>query len=765
MDDNNCETAKTNEPKSETSDWRAEFTPHVRRKYLEKILDTLKKGVSSSNPNTSYRMVRYSQNLEEKAFHDATSKDDYIHTITGEIMRLIQKSRHHIVAASSSNPDLTQTSMVVDADQNSRLQNVCEVSCDFAGNPVRQGIQSGISASSRREIPGIQSPQKVVYQQHQQQELQHQLLKHKVHQSNICSSPIERDILNNSHHQQQQHIISQPSQLPTESQKSLSMEQSNATVYQLNQLLGQENTVEQQQLSSCWKKMPNSMQQPVGLQKSVESAATSKLANTAECHDQAYQKLQSMREECLPQLKNFCKMLDVQRQKAQGLEMAENYKKKMMAVDKLIKFLSMHQNDIVRLPKKTFEYYQEMILKSVKVFQQEKSACVRKHAQLCQPSDGQSQVFQLQELGNRKLQCASADSTLTSTPGDSFSLSSMQQGILSSQPQMSSTNSPYQQQKQQVKHQMTQPQQTQQKMQQLTVDTQNGILNQSVAAASSGISKSCLHIKSTNPDGSQQSSTKQPLKRLLNAVESLSPKSLSDSVSEIGSVMNLIDMLAGTACDYSRAAVGEDLTSEPRCRLQAGTSLCKTNYPNQSTDQIFDLLESTATYRIKRQRIEPVNALLDEIRCINQLMVETVIDLDPTEDTTTGDAGEGTTVRCTYRAVAFNENLRMHYASKMLPVLSLRLLVRADYPNSSPIILDGLNVGWSSESKESADLTAKTRLRFNGSLRQLSVPMSLSEMAKTWDVCARAVFREFAQQVGGECFSSRFGTWENRVSA
>ncbi|KAK1575326.1 hypothetical protein Q3G72_004505 [Acer saccharum] len=1012
MNDNSSETARACEPKSENTDWRAEFTPHVRRKYLQRILDLLKKEVSSSNPNASNLVVKVAQHLEEKAFRDATSKEGYIYIITEKVMMSIQKISHRIFAATSSNSDLTQTSKV-------------------AGSPVSQGMQPDISANSCREIPGVQSSQKAVYQQHQQQqELQHQLSKRKVHQSNTCASSIQHDILNNDHHQQQQPSQLQCSQRLTESQKSQSMEQSNAIVYQLNQLLSQKNTVEKQQLS-CQKNMPISMQRPVNLQSNVldsqqplrmlrspsnsnqqselileqvggntsskqkvqwtrqplpyhqlpvsqkqskqeathqilqslpvsiqpenvlnqqkqqlsqgtnaevssgvpvkiESSAPSEPENKTEYLDQAYEQLQSMKKEYLPQLNYICKMWNLMRQKAPGPEMAENYNQQMTTVQKLIRFLFLRHDDMARFPKKVFEYYRNKILHTVELFQQQKLASVQKHAQIRQPPDGQSQVSQLQQLGSTKVQLSSAKST---SPGDSSPLSSTQQGILSSQPQMtsllhsdlqtrqaqrnipsslqhtarsegqntsvngfdspqkSSTVNPFQQQKQQVKQQMTQPQNLkrniqpqliQQKMQKMAmpniklpetsgmlhqqplisqlsehhpriplpvapcqvdqknlpsplsigggilhsprpplikaspsssltrfsipadhgtltssasplavpqyfghpqttvaltkVDMQNGVVNQSVAADSSGVSTSCFHIKSTNQDGNQQSSsTKQPLQRLLDAVKSLSPESLRASVSEIGSVVNLTDMLAGTACKDSRAAFGEDLTSGQRCHLQAGkfrlqnkrslamnvssSSLCQTNDLNQSTSQIGDFLESTTTYMIKRRRIEPSKGLLDEIRYTNQLMVETMVDLDPTEDTATYEAGEGTTVRCTYRAVAFDGNL------KMLPVLPLRLLVPADYPNSSPIILDGLNVDWSSVNEESANLMAKTRLRFNRSLRQLSEPMSLADMAKSWDVCAREVYREFAQQLGGECLSSRYGAWENYVIA
>lgn len=68
-------------------------------------------------------------------------------------------------------------------------------------------------------------------------------------------------------------------------------------------------------------------------------------------------------------------------------------------------------------------------------------------------------------------------------------------------------------------------------------------------------------------------------------------------------------------------------------------------------------------------------------------------------------------------------------------------------------------------SKEYEDLSIKAKSRFNISLRSLSHPMSLEEMAKTWDMCARAVISEYAQQSGGGTFSSRYGTWENCLSA
>nr|GMD49596.1 mediator of RNA polymerase II transcription subunit 15A isoform X2 [Ipomoea batatas] len=96
------------------------------------------------------------------------------------------------------------------------------------------------------------------------------------------------------------------------------------------------------------------------------------------------------------------------------------------------------------------------------------------------------------------------------------------------------------------------------------------------------------------------------------------------------------------------------------------------------------------------------------------------------------------------------------------PIQPLRLLVPANYPNCSPIIMDKFPV---EVSKEYEDLSIKARSKFSASLRSLSQPMSLRDIARTWDFCARAVILEYAQQSGGGSFSSKYGTWEDCMTA
>ncbi|XP_062092604.1 mediator of RNA polymerase II transcription subunit 15a-like isoform X2 [Humulus lupulus] len=320
--------------------------------------------------------------------------------------------------------------------------------------------------------------------------------------------------------------------------------------------------------------------------------------------------------------------------------------------------------------------------------------------------------------------------------------------------------------------------------------------SQSLAIGTPGISASPLLAEFIGPDGTQgntsisvfgkSSITEQPLDRLMKAVKSMSPKALSASVRDIGSVVSMVDRFAGSAPgNGSRAAVGEDLVAMTNCRLQVrnfmshdgtnGTRKMK-RYTSamplnvvSSTSSINDSeiseLESTATSGIKRCKLEAIHALKDEIREINQRLIDTVIDISEESSVVAAAAegGEGTIVKCSFSAVALSPNMKLQYASaQMSPIQPLRLLVPTNYPNCSPILLDVFPV---EVSKEYEDLSVKAKSRFSISLRTLSQPMSLGAMVRTWDVCARAVISEHAQKSGGGSFSSKYGTWETGLSA
>ncbi|CAI9284764.1 unnamed protein product [Lactuca saligna] len=289
------------------------------------------------------------------------------------------------------------------------------------------------------------------------------------------------------------------------------------------------------------------------------------------------------------------------------------------------------------------------------------------------------------------------------------------------------------------------------------------LTSQSLAIGTPGIS-----AEFTSPDGNgsiaKSSAAEQPIERLLKVVKSISSNALSASVSDIGSVVSMIDRITGSApVNRSKAAVGEDLVAMTKCHLQEtsfATQDGTTSTSNSNSNPIRKKMKCFTTampsnVAVKRPRIETNHSLLGEIKEINRGLIDTVVDIS-TEDV------DGTVVKCSFNAVALGSNLNSQYASaQMSPIQPLRLLVPANYPNCSPILLDKFPM---EISEEYEDLSVKVKSRFSISLRSLSQPMSLKEIARTWDICARAVISEYTQQTGGGTFSSKYGTWENCLS-
>ncbi|THU68941.1 hypothetical protein C4D60_Mb08t09140 [Musa balbisiana] len=186
---------------------------------------------------------------------------------------------------------------------------------------------------------------------------------------------------------------------------------------------------------------------------------------------------------------------------------------------------------------------------------------------------------------------------------------------------------------------------------------------------------------------------------------------------------------------------------------------------NQTNHTNSGVAKAITTERPFERLIKVVNhALLEEIREINQRLIGTVVNIceEDTDSNSVAPQGEGTIVKCVFTTVALCPSLKSQFASEHVsPILPLRLLVPANYPKCSPVLLDK----FPDEQRESDDLSVKARSTFIISLRGLSQPMSLGEMARTWDVSARKVITEYAQQTGGGTFSSRYGAWENCVGA
>ncbi|RID43492.1 hypothetical protein BRARA_I00349 [Brassica rapa] len=250
--------------------------------------------------------------------------------------------------------------------------------------------------------------------------------------------------------------------------------------------------------------------------------------------------------------------------------------------------------------------------------------------------------------------------------------------------------------------------------------------------------------------------SERPIDRLIKAIQSSSPESLAQSVSEMRSVISLTDMLAGSVHTIggSRARLGEDLSERTRFRVQQGDT-----HPTKRFKRSFTAMPSqTDSYkRFSVNKIEPSYALLQEIIEINGRFVETVVNIC-NEDVCPSEATSGTVVvTCSYVPVALSATFKALYNSGHISQIQpLRLLVPENYPNS-PIIIEKILFDGASDHKFE-DLSARARSRFSSSMKEA---MSLKEIAKVWDECARATMLEYAERHGGGTFSSKYGRWES----
>ncbi|KAH7864763.1 hypothetical protein Vadar_033506 [Vaccinium darrowii] len=324
-------------------------------------------------------------------------------------------------------------------------------------------------------------------------------------------------------------------------------------------------------------------------------------------------------------------------------------------------------------------------------------------------------------------------------------------------------------------------------------------LHSSYVISTPGLSPSCLLGESDGPDGNQnQVSTpdfcesrviEEPILRLVKAVRSLSYKSLNTSISDMESVVRLVDSAAESKPgNGSLSAIGENFggvanlilqgekidrnarkTKMRRCIGAVQLNICASSCETDSLKKLTDpkkFAEPTATSHNKKLRSEVKCILSHEIREINQRLIDTVVDINEEVDSTCGipetEGSHGTIVRCSFNAVTVNPDMTSIHVSAVMPLLSpLLLLVPRNYPDCSPVLLDKLPAEVSSGYE---DLSGKAMSKLSAIMRNLLQPMSVGDIAKSWDFCAREVITEYAQLNGGGNFSSTYGTWENHLS-
>ncbi|XP_023768539.1 mediator of RNA polymerase II transcription subunit 15a [Lactuca sativa] len=188
-----------------------------------------------------------------------------------------------------------------------------------------------------------------------------------------------------------------------------------------------------------------------------------------------------------------------------------------------------------------------------------------------------------------------------------------------------------------------------------------------------------------------------------------------------------------------------------------------------SIDQFFSEewdSDSTVPSMKKKSKIECTNlAISEEIKEINKKLLETSSEMVanyPVEDSNSILEGhEGIKVTLVYRNVCIPDLFRNQagVTSKMRPEFRIKLLVPLNYPASSPTILKGSHDNVSSEPWP--QLYEEMVSKFHCAIRELPEPMSLGDMARKWDACARSVITDFVQGIGGKSFSIKYGSWES----
>jgi hypothetical protein len=150
----------------------------------------------------------------------------------------------------------------------------------------------------------------------------------------------------------------------------------------------------------------------------------------------------------------------------------------------------------------------------------------------------------------------------------------------------------------------------------------------------------------------------------------------------------------------------------------------------------------------KRQKM-CYGTLLEEIRATYNMLVETEIRISE-EDT---GGADGTVIELCYNAVSLTADLS---AAICASEITTKLLVPADYPQSSPMILGG-------EGGRRNGVPGVVDMAFRRALGLLPEPRSIEGMAKAWDSIVRRSVVQFAHRFGGGMFSTRYGGRESCI--
>ncbi|KAK9055541.1 hypothetical protein SSX86_026625 [Deinandra increscens subsp. villosa] len=246
---------------------------------------------------------------------------------------------------------------------------------------------------------------------------------------------------------------------------------------------------------------------------------------------------------------------------------------------------------------------------------------------------------------------------------------------------------------------------------------------------------------------------KDAVQRLIEVVKSVSPKSLSCSLTDISSMVKEEDMIP----DCTPTNLVDQYDNEPHPEMRRQLSV--TSMYNDS--QWYAC--STESSINKGKNIEIKWELIEEIKEINAKLLETTLRvvLDPTEDNinTILDGHEGTILKCLFRNVCFPDLL---VSSEKMPEFGILLLIPFDYPASSFTIF---KLGQNVFKEPWGKLYEEILTRFEVLIRGFPGISCLEDLARKWDASARAVMTGYIEKLGGQSFSSRYGNWESCIDS
>ncbi|CAL5028871.1 unnamed protein product [Urochloa decumbens] len=288
--------------------------------------------------------------------------------------------------------------------------------------------------------------------------------------------------------------------------------------------------------------------------------------------------------------------------------------------------------------------------------------------------------------------------------------------------------------------------------------------NSATAAAEAAIGETATEVA----NGSKQLTTTTPIKPTLPVQAEIADHQAVDY--EYGEAETSMARASspGMHC-RSANSICSLLNMNKMKRVLECTSSCSEVPPSGSMNGIlmtFDHdaaeVESNAEHNAKRQKTQndSKGALLDEIRSVNSMLIDTVVSIvnDNGTDVTASSNG-GTLIKFSYTAVSLGPDLKsLLAASKMCIVMPVKLSVPVDYPRRSPVLV--YDQRGEPLRKRMSDVSGKVDMLFQRALRRLPELMSVKDMARAWDASVRRVVMDYVQWHGGGTFSSWYGQWE-----